>query len=438
MGSSSDAALPYHKPGIVTTLILGAFILLLNLLKPCQIFLGIAFGIPGANWLGRKTGHVVVQLGYLGLLLLVYETESGVALTYITLPVGLSYVLMSLSNATSLQAFAAGAALCSTGLGTTFAVLSVTSLVTTRIGVVLTSAAMMDDVVGLVIVQVISNLGSSASSFKSTTVIRPIFVSLAFAVAVPLVARLVVRSLSIWSNAKKKKNPSSRFNQNLLNPYAARIIHTAILLGMITATSYTGTANLFTAYPSGAAVSWWDSEVTHPQSRNGTPQTSEQNQQEFSRNQSPRDSIHSRADTSPDSTSGPNIFHTFYTQPLRRIFTPFFFASIGFPVPITRMFSAPISWKGIVYTILMRHSQPNPPSPDSTARSSSIEVPDRSQSNSPRKPAPIRSHTSHDGGVILCTVVGPICVGALVRRVKKLQGEAERGRRDVLRVWGVD
>ena len=47
-----------------------------------------------------------------------------------------------------MQAFAAGASLCSTSLGTTFSVMQASGLSTTRTGVVLTSAAMMDDVVG--------------------------------------------------------------------------------------------------------------------------------------------------------------------------------------------------------------------------------------------------------------------------------------------------
>lgn len=44
--------------------------------------------------------------------------------------------------------------------------------------------------------------------------------------------------------------------------------------------------------------------------------------------------------------------------------------------------------------------------------------------------------------IIICTVVGPILVGTLVKRVKRLKGEAKRGRagteKDVLGVWGVE
>lgn len=44
--------------------------------------------------------------------------------------------------------------------------------------------------------------------------------------------------------------------------------------------------------------------------------------------------------------------------------------------------------------------------------------------------------------IVLCTIVGPLCVGLLVRRVKKLEAapagaQVEGGRRNVLGVWGV-
>ena len=43
--------------------------------------------------------------------------------------------------------------------------------------------------------------------------------------------------------------------------------------------------------------------------------------------------------------------------------------------------------------------------------------------------------------IVLCTIAGPISVGLLVRRVRRLESEAKRGRggrnKDVLGVWGV-
>jgi hypothetical protein len=87
MATEEDgAALPYHEPGIETILIITSFLLLLNVGNWAldrliyvgllgQVFLGISWGTPGAKWLGVELEGVVVNLGYLGLLLLVYEGE---------------------------------------------------------------------------------------------------------------------------------------------------------------------------------------------------------------------------------------------------------------------------------------------------------------------------------------------------------------------------
>lgn len=80
----NEPALSYHEPGIVTVLILSSFLLLLNAINYVldrvvfcgligQILVGIAWGTPGANWLSAEVQQAVMQLGYIGLILLVYE-----------------------------------------------------------------------------------------------------------------------------------------------------------------------------------------------------------------------------------------------------------------------------------------------------------------------------------------------------------------------------
>ena len=84
--ADSTTSLPYHEPGIVTILIIASFLLLLNAINYVldrivycglvgQLFIGIAWGIPGANWLSADLQHSIVQLGYIGLILIVYEGE---------------------------------------------------------------------------------------------------------------------------------------------------------------------------------------------------------------------------------------------------------------------------------------------------------------------------------------------------------------------------
>jgi Kef-type K+ transport system membrane component KefB len=84
--ASTASALPYHEPGIVTILILASFLLLQNAINWAfdrllfcgligQIAIGVAWGTPGAKWLPDDVQHSIVQLGYLGLILLVFEGE---------------------------------------------------------------------------------------------------------------------------------------------------------------------------------------------------------------------------------------------------------------------------------------------------------------------------------------------------------------------------
>ena len=91
---SSSAALPYHEPDIVSILVLSSFLLLLNIvnwsldrLVYCgligQILVGIAWGLPGAGWLELDVQHTVLQLGYIGLILLVYEGIYHCCSTYL-------------------------------------------------------------------------------------------------------------------------------------------------------------------------------------------------------------------------------------------------------------------------------------------------------------------------------------------------------------------
>lgn len=83
-GDGSDAAFAYHEPRIATILNQTGFLVVLNLVNVCldkllycgligQLFIGILWGTPGAKWLDHETEAVIQQLGYLGLIMLVYE-----------------------------------------------------------------------------------------------------------------------------------------------------------------------------------------------------------------------------------------------------------------------------------------------------------------------------------------------------------------------------
>ncbi|THX23105.1 Sodium/hydrogen exchanger [Aureobasidium pullulans] len=555
------AALPYHEPGIVTILIQSSFLLVLNGINwvldnaiYCglvgQILIGVAWGTPGANWLSEEVQDTVMQLGYLGLILIVYEGGlstsfaslwsniylSGlVALIGITLPIGLSYVLMGLLGATPVQAFAAGAALCSTSLGTTFTILSTSGLDKSRLGVILSSAAMLDDVAGLVMVQVISNLGQSADSFTAITVIRPVFVSIAFAVVVPAVCWAVVKPITKSTLAQTAKKDEERSNLRtwICTPVAAFIAHTLVLLGLVTGSTYAGTSNLFAAYIAGAVINWWDAlvgatlqeqvsaSVTEKKACKGKKTT--QPQREGAVVSSPTSSDNSAPDArepaidrpvpaTHDKLRGAVIYEHMYAPAMNTILKPFFFASIGFSIPITQMFRGAIVWRGIVYTILMilgklacglvlvrftstptkvqlpEGQQTTNTTPSTDASTNQLNPQQPPSANSKRKRQPPRklpkpqslypslmlgsamvargeigfliSSLAESNGVfgttqggessdiflvatwaiLLCTIIGPVSIGTMVNRVRRLQKArvSDTAKPDPLGGWGVE
>jgi Kef-type K+ transport system membrane component KefB len=303
--------------------------------------------------------------------------SSGVALTGIAVPIGLSYTLQGLLNATPVQAFAAGAALCSTSLGTTFTVLNSSGLAASRLGVILTSAAMMDDVVGLVMVQVISNLGGD--DFSWVTVVRPVLISVAFAIVAPLVCLFIARPLTLWTNRYRENHLTAEFDKIMRKSGTAFVIHTLILLGLVTGATYSRTSNLFAAYIAGASISWWDSEVPHvvqPTTKQeeeleqtaSAPLTSATGQHSSDVSDGNVQAAHSSSKITDGASpkpslnadqkdhnvnSGSFIYEQYYHPAVSKILQPLFFASVGFSIPITKMFKGSIVWRGIIYTVLM-------------------------------------------------------------------------------------
>lgn len=240
----------------------------------------------------------------------------------------LSFILQSLLGASPLQAFSAGAALCSTSLGTTFTILGTSGLSTTRLGVVLTSAAMMDDVVGLIMVQVISNLGGD--SFDTVTVVRPVMVSIAFGALIPVACRFFIKPVTLKLNDFREKHPGSKLDNIFKYRQTAFLVQTLWLLGLIIGGTFAGTSSLLAAYLAGASVSWWDSDVPHVEfgsssdderTANGTSgnMTSETTE--------PRaPTMNTKLRTTPINT-GIEVYEHYYKASVEHILKPFFFVS---------------------------------------------------------------------------------------------------------------
>jgi len=381
---------------------------------------------------------------------------------------------------------------------------------------------------------------------------------------VPLACRYIVLPSTALINQWRRKHPSGLASQLLLKDCTAFVAHTVILIAFITSATYAGTSNLFAAYLAGAATSWWDSEVPHDirhgdhlqgeteyqlsqlprisaQSARGNepcagdPDTHSDSAERFRSNKDTgraqsdhasrkpsASSAQSQMPHSKTATNGEATFRMHYAQPLQRVFKPFFFASIGFSIPITRMFNGGVVWRGCVYTILMiigklacgawllrfglpswlnRSAPPTKPKGESSSSNQSIadESPagaaegtpepsiaarQRRANNSvklqdhahqiPQPAKPVSLYPSTIVGcamvargeigflisslaeangifgetangelflvvtwaIMLCTIIGPVAVGALARRLRSLSRKGT-DRRDVLGVWGL-
>lgn len=387
-------SLPYHEPSIIQILTLSSFLLALNVVNAIldrtlycglvgQVLLGIAWGTPGGKWLASSVEHAVVQLGYLGLILIVFEGKFStlkmprfvtvliiktgglsasiasmkanlvlstcVAFTGIAAPIGLSFILGPMIGAVPIQSFAAGAALCSTSLGTTFTVLGTSGLVSTRLGSVLTTAAMMDDVVGLVMVQIVSSLGStgSESSFSAATVVRPVLVSAAFAVVLPLACRYIVRPSMTLLARLRAENKTMKALPPLQNKQITFVVQTCLLLALVVGASFAGASVLLAAYLAGVMAAWWDAEFvvvgSSPVVADDEPTgemletettTSASASQEQEREPGVEGENSPEAGRTPRQTrcdetrtTGLEVYEHYYSQAVERVLKPFFFVS---------------------------------------------------------------------------------------------------------------
>lgn len=377
--------LPFEEPDAITLLIYSSFLLFLNGLNYIlnrfifcglvgQILLGVCYGVPGTNWLSKHSQETFMELGYIGLILMVYQGGLStsfnvlkanfhialvVALTGVCLPIALSFSILGYSNTTPVIAFAAGAALSSTSLGASFTVLLTSGFKQSRVGIILTSAAVLDDIFGLVMIKIISNLGDG--SFTAISVIRPVFVSIALIVIVGVIAKFVLLPFTLWFREQKRTFPTI-LRVLLMSSNYYFVLHTILLIGITTGATYAGASNLTAAYVLGATLSWLDKKLgtdfedETAKEKSNINQASITNNLESSSNDFSFDNDGKNEFENYDQElvfTGSKVFDEFYSQVVNKILQPIFFASIGFSIPITQMFIGRLFWKGCIYALLM-------------------------------------------------------------------------------------
>ena len=303
--------------------------------------------MPLADILLEVWQETFLAIGYIGLILIIFEggltsrmdllkqnflLSMLAATTGVLFPIGLSYLLLYLGfGYGAVETFIIGAALSTTSLGTTFAVIGGASkdidLSQTRVGTVLVSAAVIDDVSGLVMSSVIHDLGSisgGASVNLGWLIGRPILASILMAALTPLLCKYCFAPLF----RRYIEHHFARFD-HLSNV----VLMVLILCAFISIAAFAGTSVLFGAFLAGSVLTYLPSK--HPEG----PFV-----------------VYSREHGEQTDEKSPAFVHTFekyFSDVQKYLMEPLFFASIGFAIPFVDLWTGAAIWHGVVYTLLM-------------------------------------------------------------------------------------
>jgi Kef-type K+ transport system membrane component KefB len=311
------------------------------------IAVGIIYGAPLANILEHNWQETFLAVGYVGLILIIFEgglttrmdllkqnfsLSMLAATTGVVFPIGLSYLLLYLGfGFGAVETFIIGAALSTTSLGTTFAVIGGASkaidLSQTRVGTVLVSAAVIDDVSGLVMSSVIGELGALETSSNVNLgwlIGRPILASILMAALTPVLTKYALAPFFRRYIESRFAHYDHRSNIFLM---------VLVLSAFISIAAYSGTSVLFGAFLAGSFLTYLPSK--HPEG----PFV-----------------VLTREEGEQNADKSPTFVHTFqlYCSDVQRyLMEPLFFASIGFAIPFLDLWTGETVWKGIVYSLLM-------------------------------------------------------------------------------------
>lgn len=373
------SSFPYSEPAFHTLLSVSGFVLSLNVAgslldQLCyvgllgQVILGALWGTPLGGLLPAEAEATYQLLGYISLLLLVAEGGTEVrleiladrkifalavlvGLTGSALPIGVSLLLLPFAfGFTLLQSFACGAALSATSMGTilsllasvkqssvkTASVVGSADLLNTRLGTILVGAALLDDIVALVLSKIVQVLGPSSETLGAWDIARPILSSALMVAVVAALSRWALKPLAAqlarsWTGVRTGMPSALRKVSDFAfsSTGSAIVGYIAVLMVFVTIAHYIGTSPLLGVFCAGALMKYTFDAFEEAVST--TEDTS-------------RIKVHSY---SPQTV-------TAILEPLqKRFLLPLFFASIGFAIPLGSLFEGRVVWQGFVFGGLM-------------------------------------------------------------------------------------
>lgn len=348
--ASAAGFLQYHEPDIISILVLISFLLFLSCLGWVfnrliragligQILLGILYGAPVGNILEPEWQETFLALGYIGLILIIFEGGLTIRLDLlkanfllsllaaavgIITPIAFCYLLLYLGfHYGALETFIVGAALSTTSIGTTFVVLSSSKEIDftqSKIGTVLISAALFDDVVGLIMVSIISSLGGISGDGSA---------NIGWIVGRPILASVAIGAISPLFAIHAAGPAYRRWAVPRIKPFGHKAnicIMTLILAAHLSICAYAGASLLFGAFLAGTFLITLQKYPSVVYTEHGTLERVPGFHQTFERY-----------------VSGAQAF----------ILEPLFFASMGFAIPFKRLWTGTVIWRGIAFSFLM-------------------------------------------------------------------------------------
>ncbi|CAL1717025.1 unnamed protein product [Somion occarium] len=234
----------------------------------------------------------------------------------------------------------------------------------TRIGTILISAAVIDDVIGLVLAAMIPELSAlnngDSHSNLIWTIIHPLVFSFLITVVTPLVARYLLRPI-FWFRGFGEQwcapvCPGKRWGARIFfgisseNPRSsgwgteahADAAKLFLMVGFVSAFSaiahYTGSSVLFGAYLAGCVLRY----ISRPSDikiEDLSPQGS--------------DNIEVIVKRRLKQLSFEETFIRIVGPIQQYVFAPLFFASIGYAIPFISLWRPKVFWRGMLYSLLM-------------------------------------------------------------------------------------
>ncbi|KAK3947674.1 Sodium/hydrogen exchanger family-domain-containing protein [Pseudoneurospora amorphoporcata] len=308
----NGAFLEYHESDIVSILTLISFFFFLavsawvadKVLRAGligQIIVGLIYGVPIGNILALKWQETLLALGYIGLIIIIFEGG-------LTIRLDLLWQNLFLSTSAALLGVLTPIALTFALFYAGFGYAPLKAFIT-RVGTVLISAAILDDVCDLVLVSVISQLRDIENANLGWVIGRPILASGLMAILTPLAAKF-------------------------FGHVANMVLMVLVLCAFLAIAAYARASVLFGAFLAGTVVSSLPSKqhvhFDEPSDTTDHDDVAKQERPTFG-----------------------DIFDRYIQDAQRFILQPCFFPSIGFSIPFIELWTGEVIWKGIAFTILM-------------------------------------------------------------------------------------